>query len=72
MACSLEDVKITWYEHFTRVLNITSHYLPKVIRSMPTLLSDIELDGPPTFEEMLKALSILKSRKADGKTEILP
>ena len=67
-----EEVKRTWYEHFSHVLNIPSHYQESVLDEMTSLPPALELDHPPTFEELITALSRLKRGKAGGRTGILP
>ena len=67
-----EEVKLTWHEHFSRVLNITSQYQQVVLDQIPSRPPALELDHPPTFDELQKALRRLKRRKAGGRTGILP
>ena len=72
MTSSPEEVKKQWHHHFSRILNIPSEYSQEVIDLMPRRTPFLELDDPPTLEELLSALSKLKKGKAGGKTEILP
>ena len=72
MTSSPEKVKKQWHHHFSRILNIPSEYSQEVIDLMPRRTPFLELDDPPTLEELLSALSKLKKGKAGGKTEILP
>ena len=72
MTSGPEEMKATWHEHFSRVLNIPSQYCQKALDAMPSLYPDMELDHPPTFEELMEALSKLKRGKAGGTTGILP
>ena len=72
LTSSLDEVKTTWHQHFSRVLNIPSSFIPGVIEEQPTLSPDLELDGPPSMEEVWGALGKLKMGKAGGKTGILP
>ena len=72
MTSGPEEVKVTWHEHFSRVLNITNQYRQEVLDDMPSLPPVLELDHPPTFEEMMGALSKLKRGKAGGRTGLLP
>ena len=67
-----EEVKKTWHEHFSRVLNIPSQYHQAVLDEMTSLPPALELDHPPTLEELIAALSRLKRGKAGGRTGILP
>ena len=66
------EVATRWYQHFLKVLNIPSEYRDDVIDNMPLLAPILELDTPPSEEELLQALSKLKKRKAGGKSGILP
>ena len=72
MTSGPEDVKMTWQEHFSRILNISSQYRQEVLDGMPSLPPIVELDHPPTFDELVEALSKLKRGKAGGRTGILP
>ena len=66
-----EEVTTRWYQHFVKVLNILSEYRDEVISDMPLLPPTMELDLPPTEEELSQALDKLKMRKAGGKSGIL-
>ena len=66
-----DEVKTMWPQHFSKVLNIPSSFVPDVIEQ-PTLDPVLELDGPPSMEELICALSKLKVGKAGGRTRILP
>ena len=67
-----EEVKRTWYEHFSRVLNIPSQYNQAVLNKMTSLALALKLDHPPTLEELIAPLSRLKRGKVGGRTGILP
>ena len=67
-----EEVKATWYEHFLHVLNIRSQHHQGVSDEMLSLPPVLELDHPPSFEELETALSKLKRGKVGGRTGILP
>ena len=67
-----EEVKATWHQHFTKVLNIPSEYCQKVLDDMPSLPPVMELDHHPTSEELGEKMSKLKRGKAGGRTGILP
>ena len=54
------------------MLNIPSSFVPDVIEEQPTLDPVLELDGPPSMEELICALGKLKVVKASGRTGILP
>ena len=61
-----------WHLHFVKVLNISSEYREEVIMEMSTLQPVMELDSPPSKEELFEALSKMKMQKAGGKSGILP
>lgn len=61
-----------WHEHFMKILNVPSEYRDAVIDGMPAIPPVLDLDAPPSEEELARALSKLKRRKAGGKTEISP
>ena len=67
-----EDLAKRWSQHFQRVLNIPSEYREQVIDDIPLLPPLLELDLPPTDEELTEALTKLKIRKAGEKSGILP
>ena len=52
--------------------NIPSQYHQMVLDGMHSLPPALELDHPPTYDELIDALSKLKRGKAGGKTGILP
>ena len=66
------EVKTIWHQHFSKVLNIPSSFVPDVIEEQPTLHPVLELDGPSSMEELMNALGKLKVDKAGGRTGILP
>ena len=67
-----KEVTTRWCHHFMKVLNMLSEYRDEVISDMPLLPPILELDLPPTEEELSQALSKLRKRKAGGKSGILP
>ena len=67
-----EEVTARWHQHFMKILNIRSEYRDEVISAMPMLSPNLDLDLPPTEEELLQALSKLKKGKAGGKSGLLP
>ena len=67
-----EEVTTRWYQHFVKDLNTLIEYRDEVISDMPLLPPAMELDLPPTEEELTQALDKLKMRKAGGKSGILP
>lgn len=54
-----------------KVLNVPSEYREQVINDMLLLPPILELDYPPTDEELSQALSKLKNRKPGGNSGIL-
>ena len=72
MTASPEEVRHKWRRHFSRILNTPSEYQQVVIDGLPGHSPRLELDGPPTMEELLVALKESKKGKASGKTRILP
>ena len=67
-----EDLAKRSSQHFQKVLNIPSEYREQVIDDIPLLPPLLELDSPPTGEELTEALFKLKNRKAGGKSGIIP
>jgi len=67
-----EELKQVWYEHFSRVLNVTSQCSQDLIDSMPSWEIMDCLDDPPTFDELVAAIEKMKWGKAGGRTGILP
>ena len=67
---SPEEVRSCWHSHFTNILNIPSEFSEHVINGMTSQLIKLDLDNPPTEEELESALSKLKKGKAGGKTGI--
>ena len=61
-----------WHRHFNSLLNVESEFKEEMIQKVPEISPYLDLDGPPTEEELLKALNKMKKRKAGGKTGILP
>ena len=66
------DVMERWHQHFSNLLNRQSTFNNDVIQRMPMQSPCLDLDEPPTEEELENALSKMKKRKAGGKTGILP
>ena len=66
------EVLARWHQHFNRLLNVESVFNEEVLESTTALPPFVELDTTPNEEELLSALSKLKSGKAGGKTGILP
>ena len=46
------EVATRWYQHFLKVVNIPSEYRDDVIDNMPLLALILELDSPPSEEEL--------------------
>ena len=72
LTCVPDEERAAWFNHFSGVLNITSPYRQEVIDEMTSHPPVLELDNPPTFEELENAMSKMKQGKAGGKTGILP
>ena len=72
MTANPGEVRQLWHDHFREILNIPSEYSQEEIDGLPQHPPHLELDEPPTLEELMKALSKLKRGKAGGKTGILP
>ena len=72
VASGPEEVKATWHQHFTKVLNIPSEYHQDVPDDMPSLPPVMELNHHSTSEKLGEAMSKLKRGKAGGRTGILP
>ena len=53
-----EEMKTTWHQHFTKVLNIPSEYCQGFLDGMPSLPLAMELDHPhlPPTHTHLKSL----------------
>lgn len=66
-----KEAKATSHEHFYRALNIPSQYSQAVLDAMPSLPPAMELDQPPTFENLVEALGKLKQGKPAERTGIL-
>ena len=68
----LEDVKARRHQHFVKILNIPCAFKDEVINTLPLPPPHLDLDMPPTEEELIQALTKLKMRKAGGKSGVLP
>lgn len=67
-----EEVLQRWHQHFSKLLNQCSEFEAQVIQQMPEMSPMLDLDEPPTEDELLAALSKMKRGKAGGKSGILP
>ncbi len=61
-----------WHQHFSKLLNQQSEFSDEVVDQMEDAEPHLDLDGPPTEEELEVALSKLKMRKVGGKSGMLP
>ena len=52
--------------------HVLSEYRQEVIDEMPAQSNRLEVDHPPTYDELSHSLGELKGGKAGGKTGILP
>ena len=68
---SPEQVIQRWQEHFMKILNVTSVYRDEAVSEMTSFPPLLELDSPPVEEELMDAMSMMKKRKAGGKSGIL-
>ena len=60
-----------WHQHFSKLLNQQSQFNEDVIQQMPESAPCLDLDEPPTKEELEEALSKMKRGKAGGKSRII-
>ncbi len=67
-----EVVMGRWHQHFSKLLNQQSEFSDEVVDQMEDAEPHLDLDGPPTEEELEVALSKMKMRKPGGKSGILP
>ena len=61
------EVLQRWHQHFSKLLNQQTEFSCDMIEQMPVLPPWLDLDGPPTKEELEQALSKIKRGKAKGK-----
>ena len=66
-----EEVRARWHQHFVKILSICA-LNDEVIHTLPLLPPHLDLDMPPTEEELMQALTKLKMRKAAGESGVLP
>ena len=66
MTTSADEVRRQWHHHFSKILNLPTMYHQNVIEEMRRLPHQLELDTPPTMEELSSSLSRLKKGKAGG------
>ena len=62
-----EEVKTTWHQHFTKILNMPSEYCQKVLDDMPSQPPVMELDHHPTSEELGEEVSKPEEREGRWK-----
>ena len=67
-----KEVRTRWYQHFVKILNMPCAFNDEVIDTLPLLPPHLDLDMPPTDEELMQALTKLKMRRAGGKSGVLP
>ena len=60
------EVLQRWHQHFSKLLNQQSTFDEEAIQQMEAMPPWLELDEPPTEEELEAALSKLKKSKAGG------
>ena len=61
-----------WREHFHGVLNIRSSFLASVVDEVEDYPIDESLDVPPSEEEILDVIKLIKDGKAAGENGVLP
>ena len=61
-----ESINKRWAEHFEQLLNRPSSIDPKVSEEIPARLLPMELDNPPTEDEVTEAIAELQSGKSAG------
>ena len=67
-----DEVRARWHQHFVKILNIPCAFNDEVIDTLPLLSPHLDLDMPPTEEELMHPLTKLKMRMAGGKSGVLP
>ena len=72
MTCCMDEVKLRLFNHFSNVLNIPCHFKEEVISEIPDRPTELNIDDPPSCDDLIHALSKLKMGKAGWKTGILP
>lgn len=59
-----EDVKVMWYEHFSQILNISSHAVQTEGPGWDALLTSGHRAGSlPTFSELVETLTLSKLQR---------
>ena len=69
---SATDIRDRWFRHFSGVLNIQSQFDPDVLAALGDEPLRMELDEPPSREEMVTAMHAMKAGKSGGASGILP
>ena len=67
-----EEARARWHQNFLKILNIPCAFNYEVIDTLPLSPPHLDLDMPPTEEELMQALTKMKMRKAGGKFGVLP
>ena len=68
----VEELSERWREHFIKVLNVETDFDEATVRELDATNIREDLDRPPEYEEIKKAISRLKRGKAGGESGILP
>ena len=69
---SIKDQQEVWRRHFTRVLNVQSQFSTAEIEKVRQRRVRIDLEDPPSLDEIMEAAMKLKPGKAGGRSGILP
>ena len=72
MTCCTDEVKLRLFNQFSNVLNIPCHFKEEVISEIPARPTELNHDDPPSYDDLIHALSKLKWGKAGWKTGKLP
>ena len=67
-----EEVRARCHQHFVKILSVPYTFNDEVIDTPSLLPPHLDLDMPPTEGELMHALTKLKTRKAGGKSGVLP
>ena len=54
------EVLCRWHQHFSKLLNQQSQFKEDVVEQLPESAPCLDLDDPPTEEELEKALAKMK------------
>ena len=63
-------INIRWKEHFSQLLNHPSSVEQSALEQVPQQAVIVELDNPPSMDELKKAIKLMSCGKASGKDGI--